>query len=589
MILQALAGYYSRIAEIGGGDVAPEGFERKEIPFLIEIDGEGNFVDLRDTRDGAEKKKQGRVFTVPKGVKKASGIAANFLWDTPNYVLGIPKHGAEKNLKKDPKEVARLQKECFVRKIEDTFSGSPADEGIQAAMTFLRQKEYPELFAHPSWKEVLESAPNLSFKLSSDIGLICERPAVVTALTSNGEDENPTEHNQTCLVSGNNDKPVRLHTAIKGVWGAQSSGANIVSFNLDAFRSFNKKQGLNSPVGKKAEFAYTTALNTLLHKDSRQRIQVGDCSTVFWAENRHEIEDTFFELFGMPAKENPDQLNQAVRSLYAAPQSGTPPLEEDMTRFFVLGLAPNSARIAIRFWHAGTVGETARHIRQHFDDCAITHGPNQPEHLSLFRLLISTAIQGESKHIPPNMAGDVMKAILAGTPYPRSLLAATVNRIKAEQSKKDQNGKSLQNVSYPRAAFIKALLTRDSRINTNEKEKELTMALDPSNTNPAYRLGRLFAVLEKIQEEANPGINATIRDRFYGAASGTPVTAFPQLMKLKNHHLSKLESRGRAINLEKIVCEIMDGIDDFPTHLKLQDQGRFAVGYYHQRQDFFKK
>ena len=115
------------------------------------------------------------------------------------------------------------------------------------------------------------------------------------------------------------------------------------------------------------------------------------------------------------------------------------------------------------------------------------------------------------------------------------------------------------------------------------------MALDVTNTNPGYRLGRLFAVLEKIQEEASPGINATIRDRFYGSASGTPVAAFPHLMKLKNHHLAKLENRGRAVNLEKIVGEIMDGLDDFPTHLSLQDQGRFAVGYYHQRQDFFKK
>ena len=587
MILQALAGYYRRMAEEGSRDVAPEGFEKKEIPFLIVIDKAGNFVDLSDTRDGSGKKKQGRVFTVPKGVKKASGIAANLLWDTPNYVLGFPKIDTKKETKKDPVETARQQKEAFSRKITEELPNALTDEGIKAVLAFLGRGAYPELEAHPLWQDIAEGGPVLTFRLSDDVGLICERPLVLAALNSNGHAGEAQSFGQVCLVSGAKDEPVRLHTAIKGVWGAQSSGANIVSFNLGAFRSFGKEQGMNAPVGKQAEFAYTTALNTLLLKGSRQRIQVGDSSTVFWSERQNLMEDIFADLFGEPAKENPDQLNQAVRSLYAAPRAGTPPLEDDLTPFFVLGLAPNAARIAVRFWHAGTVGETARHICQHFDDCALIHGPSQPEHLSLFRLLVSTATQSDAKNIPPNLAGDIMKAILAGTPYPRTLLAAVVNRIRAEQSKKDQNGKSLQNVTYPRASLIKALLVRESRYYKNTK-KEVGMALDASNINPGYRLGRLFAVLEKIQEEANPGINATIRDRFYGAASGTPVAAFPHLMKLKNHHLAKLENRGRAVNLEKIVGEIMDGLDDFPTHLSLQDQGRFAVGYYHQRQDLFK-
>lgn len=577
MILQALTGYYTRLAEENRHAVAPEGFERREIPFVIEISEEGDLVTILDTRDGTGKNKRGRIFTVPKGVKKTSGIASNLLWDTPNYVLGIPRKEAKKESKKDPAALAHEQKKCFMEKIEKSLPGVLSDPGIRAVLAFLKRSEYPDLFAHPSWEEVADSGAVLSFKLASDNCLVCERPAVLEELSTSITATGKSDSRQVCLVTGLKDDPTRLHTAIKGVWGAQTSGANIVSFNLDAFRSYGKEQGLNAPVGKKAEFAYTTALNTLLRKDSRQRLQVGDCSTVFWAEQSNTIEDLFAELFGEPAKENPEQLTQAVRALYAAPHAGAPPLDQDLTPFFVLGLAPNAARIAIRFWHAGTVGETARHIRRHFEDCAIIHGPNQPEYLSLFRLLVSTAPQGKSENIVPNLAGEFMKAILAGTPYPQTLLSSAVRRCRAERE-----------IGYPRAALIKAVLTRTSRY-YKSTEQEVGMALDITNTNPGYRLGRLFAVLEKIQEEASPGINATIRDRFYGAASGTPVAAFPHLMKLKNHHLSKLENRGRAVNLEKIVGEIMEGINDFPTHLSLQDQGRFAVGYYHQRQDFFKK
>lgn len=588
MILQALAGYYQRMAEEGDDNIAQDGFEKKEIPFLIILDRQGAFVDLQDTREGDGKKKHSRTFMVPKGVKKTSGIAANFLWDTPNYVIGVPKLDAKKDAEVQQKR-ALEQQERFIEVIRERFPEPVEDEGVRAVLAFLEQEDYASLFAHPSWKEIAESGPNITFKLESDSGLVCQRGAVINAVSgiaNTGGSE--AGERQTCLVTGEDDVPVRLHSSIKGVWGAQSSGANIVSFNLGAFCSYGKGQGLNAPVGKKAEFAYTTALNNLLLKGSRQRLQVGDCSTVFWAEKKSQMEDVFADLFGEPAKENPDQLNAAVQSLFEAPKTGAPPLEDDYTRFYVLGLAPNAARIAVRFWQASTVGETAHNIKRHFEDCDIIHGPNQPLHLSLFRLLVSTAVQGKSENIPPNLAGDFMKAILAGTPYPKSALVAVINRTKAEQSKKDQNGKSVQNVTYPRAALIKALLTRETRY-YKKSEKEVGMSLDSGNTNVGYRIGRLFAVLEKIQEEASPGISATIRDRFYGAASSTPVTAFPHLMKLKNHHLAKLENRGRAVNLEKLIGEIMDGVTDFPSHLSLQDQGRFAVGYYHQRQDFFTK
>ncbi|MFH0765143.1 MAG: type I-C CRISPR-associated protein Cas8c/Csd1, partial [Calditrichota bacterium] len=357
----------------------------------------------------------------------------------------------------------------------------------------------------------------------------------------------------------------------------QSSGANIVSFNLDAFNSYAKTQGYNAPVGKKAEFAYTTALNTLLAKDSHQRLQVGDTSTVFWAARENPMENLYTDFFGEKVEVKSIQDNESLKALYNAPQSGAPPLQEDLTPFYVLGLSPNAARIAARFWYDGTVGEVAKNIRQYFDDTAIVHSPWEPEHLSLFRLLVSTAVQGKSENIQPNLAGDIMESILTGTPYPQTLLGAAVRRIHAEHE-----------INYPRVALIKAVLCRDARF-YKKTEKEVGMSLDTENTNPGYRLGRLFAVLERVQERARPNLNATIRERFYGSASSTPVVAFPHLLKLKNYHIAKLENKGEAVNFEKRLGEILDGLTDFPAHLCLADQCRFAIGYYHERQSFFIK
>ena len=463
------------------------------------------------------------------------------------------------------------QHAAFRARLEALPEDALYDAGIQAILAFLNNIDLKQLEPLPAWPDILAINPVMTFRLHGDVELVCQRPTVVaaTALTTNDPPDG------ICLVSGNPMAIERLHPSIKGVWGAQTSGANIVSFNLDAFNSYGKARGANAPVGKPATFAYTTALNHLLTRDSRQRIQVGDASTVFWAEQANDLETALPDLFGEPPKDDPNRGTDALKVLYQAVQSGKFTQGSALDRFHVLGLAPNAARISIRFWETATALDLAKRIARHFDDIKIARAPHDPEHLSLFRLLTSLAVQGKADNIPPNLGGDVMRAILEGQLYPAPLLILAVLRCRAEQKP-----------TYARAAVIKASLNRIVRRAHNEKE--FMVMLDPTNTHPAYLLGRLFATLEKIQEEASPGLNATIRDRYYGAASSTPVAVFTTLLRLHNHHLGKL-SKGRAVQMERLVGEIMGGLDDFPRILALPDQGRFALGYYHQRQAFFTK
>lgn len=577
MILQALNDYYQRRQRSSNPrDRLPAfGLEEKEIPFVIEIDAKGRLVNLADTRTIEGKKKIGQRFLVPQGVKKTSGVAANLLWDTAEYVLGVDTKGK-------PERVAE-QHAAFRTRIEALPEESLSDTGIQAILAFLKNIDLKHFEILPVWPDILAVNPVMTFRLHGDVELVCQRPAIVAA-TAETSDETP---DGICLVSGSPMAIERLHPAIKGVWGAQTSGANIVSFNLDAFNSYGKARGANAPLGKPATFAYTTALNHLLARDSRQRIQVGDASTVFWSEQANDLETALPDLFGEPPKDDPNRGTDALKVLYQAVQSGKFTKGSANDRFHVLGLAPNAARIAIRFWETATALDFAKRIARHFDDIKIARAPHDPEHLSLFRLLTSLAVQGKADNIPPNLGGEVMRAILEGLPYPSQLLNLSIQRCRAEQAKKNERtGKPVNNVSYARAAVIKASLNR--LIRRTHNEKEFMVMLDPTNTHPAYLLGRLFATLEKIQEEASPGLNATIRDRYYGAASSTPVAVFTTLLRLHNHHLGKL-SKGRAVQMERLVGEIMGGLDDFPRILMLPEQGRFALGYYHQRQAFFTK
>lgn len=565
MILQALYDYYRR--KQSDPDPARRlprfGFEDKEIPFVIELDAEGRLLGLKDTRRQEGKKKFAERFLVPQGVKKTSGVAANLLWDSAEYALGVDTKGK-------PERVAQQHAEFRRRIAALTAQDDPGIRGVQA---FLDREPIAALQSQQVWAEILETNPVISFRLYPDTDLVCQRPGVVDAQLDEAAGEEAI-----CLVTGDPAPPERLHNAIKGVWGAQTSGANIVSFNLDAFRSFGKEQGANAPVGAEAAFAYTTALNHLLAKGSRQRVQVGDASTVFWAQQGDQMEDVFAMLFG--DADDPDARVEAVRGVYEAVRSGKYAPDRDDPKFFVLGLAPNAARIGIRFWHGAPLSEIARRVTLWFDDLKLRGGPNDAEYPSLFRLLTAIAVQRKADNVPPRLGGDIMRAILDGGPFPATWLNLAVQRCRAEQQ-----------VSHLRAAAIKASLnrlarSRDSR--TPIHDEEYLPVLDTENRNTAYRLGRLFAALERIQETANPGLNATIRDRYYGAASSTPVAVFTTLLRLKNAHLKKLPT-ARVVGFEKLLGEILGQIEDFPKHLALPDQGRFALGYYHQRQAFYIK
>lgn len=588
MILQALDAYYRRKqADPDPAKRLPaDGLEDKEIPFVLELDASGTLLDITDTRRLEGKKKIGQRFLVPQGVKKTSGVAANLLWDNAEYVLGVPDSKKLDESRKKNKEADYLQRliemrAAFRSRIAALPDTAQDDAGAQAVLAFLDTLDVSALERFPAFSEVQASNPVLSFRLSGDLGLVCQRAAVVGAASASSE----AAPDGICLVRNEAAAIERLHPAIKGVWGAQTSGANIVSVNnknesgnnsgqTPAFASYGKQQGFTSPVGKAAVFAYTTALNHLL--SSKQRIQVGDASTVFWAEEDHSLESAIPDLFGESPKDDPDRNVRAVEALFSAIHTGKFATGGPDTRFHVLGLAPNAARIAIRFWETATAAELAQRIKQHFDDINIVHAEYEPRYLSLFRLLTGVALLNKADNIPPNLGGEVMRAILEGLPYPAQLLNQAVIRSRAEQKP-----------TYARAAVIKASLNRHIRTRKTP-EKEFLPMLDPENINPAYRLGRLFATLEKIQEEANPGLNATIRDRYFGAASSTPVSVFTTLLRLKNHHLGKL-SPGRATQMEKLTGEILGAVTDFPRLLALPDQGRFALGYYHQRQAFFTK
>ena len=593
MILQELVRYYDRKSR--DPDPAQRlpslGLEDKDIPFIIELAADGGVVQLRDTRSLEVKKLRAQSFLVPQGVKKTSGVAANLLWDSAAYVIGLEK------ARKGKAEVTPHA--AFRARIDALPQAAQTDAGLQAVLAALDRADWSVLRAHPAWAEIQETNPVMSFQLTGDVDLVCQRPAVAAAALPVADAD---ARSGLCLVEGVTAPIQRLHSAIKGVWGAQSSGANIVSFNARSFESYGKtdRQGENAPVGERAAFAYTTALNHLLAKDSRNRVQVGDASTVFWADapSQFDSEFTLADFFG-ETKDDPDRGVRAVQALHQALASGQLPVGERDAQFFVLGLAPNAARISVRFWMRAPLAELAPRICAWFEDLAIDHAPGESEFPMLVPLLAASCAPSKDRkngdlQRNPSLVGSVIRGVLSGAPLPASWLNGLVERCRAEQARKREDGKPAANVSYYRAASVKAILNRSIRFQ-GSKEREFTVALDPDNTNVAYRLGRLFATYERVQSDAaGRELNKTIRDAYFGAAMGTPASVFPRLEVLNGHHLRSLrrDKSGLAVKRDKLLAEITWGLDAriaYPRTMPLHEQGRFALGYYHQRQAFFMR
>lgn len=579
MILQALNNYYQRMLDDPDAEMPVFGTSVENVSFALVLGEDGSLRNVEDLREGSGKKLKGRKMPVPAAVTRTSGVKANFIWDKAAYIFGADADGStEKNRERFKAFCELLTKVC----------GDLGDAGFMAVYRFLQSWNAEQSVENVSnfidWEEVCNA--NLVFRLDGTPGFIHDRPEVHRCWIEYGQASSDAPQGQ-CLISGEENTPLaRVHTPIKGVRGGQTSGGYIVSYNASAFVSYKQDK---VSVAETSAFAYTTALNALLSGSSRQKVTIGDTTYVFWAERESSLEPLFPSLFDVPGEEGTEDLAQndqqtasQIRGLLQAIRDGRrpndflPDLDTDV-RFYILGLAPNAARLAIRFWATDTLGNLLNRVSRHYAELAIVRQyDSEPEFPPLWRLLVQTATLGKSENISPVLAGGITRAMLTGCPYPQSLLPVVLDRIRAEQ-----------NVTYYRAALLKAYLLR------NTKMKEVPVSFDPERTDQPYLLGRLFAVIEKAQEEAVPGTNATVKDRYLAAASATPGLVFHLLLKNQTNHIAKLrkdlEKKGRAIYLERMTQDIIARFDDYPKTQSPEQQGLFMIGYYHQRKDFFTK
>lgn len=604
MILKALYDYYQRKLKLG--EIAPLGFEDVNIRFVVVIDKNGNFSSLEDKQ--TDKQFKGRVYRIPKGVDKSSDIQANLLWGKADYVFGYVDEDAIRkkfenengvDVEKKIAEAIKRAKErspklvkAFLDRVDDLIAKYPSNAEFALVKKFL---ELPDCFNYIKQTEEWDKCKNkgscnITFRIAGNNELVSSfTNKDLFEYVQNGIVPKEGERQDyVCLITGRKTTPIRTHSKVPS-----GSKTSLVSFQSDSgFDSYNKQQGYNAPVSKEAELSYITALNSLYNSPfNNVKIKNCNCNILFWSDSGNpDVSNSLAALFGLePTKDNPDAFVISLKKLINSIKTGKRVIPENH-RFYVLGLeAANQSRLFARFFINDTESVIGERIFLHFSDFDIVENLKCNSLLSVNNILSAVSQSGRTKNNLSHIEGALISAIFSGGMYPRFLQLQCINRIQVDRKKPKTKKEESEKKDFERirAAVLKAYLNRKNRI-LNNKEREIKVSLDIENKNVGYLCGRLFAVLERVQETALKNLNATIVDRFYGSASSTPMLVFGKLIDLSNHHLSKIPDS--VVFFRKAIGEIMDKMpaSGFPSHLSLDEQSRFAIGYYHQKQEFFK-
>lgn len=601
MILQSLYRYYHILLDDPQTEIAPFGYSAENVRFALNISADGDLLDVlplyEQVQRGKKTNEVPRRMTVPARVERTVNIAANFLWDNAVYALGLSDRGTT---------YSRKRFAAFRAHNLELLEKANSD-AASATLSFLAKydpevgQQHPAIIAR---RDDLLKGGNLVFLFEGKY--VHDDPAI-SQVWEDYVQEQDAEWMQ-CLVTGDIAPVERLHASLKGVRGGQPSGTTLVGFNASAYESYNRSQGQNSPVSKKATFAYTTALNYLLSDaNPNKKLYLGDATVVYWAESANRAyESAFISIFDPTYEEDEDTAQQEARKQTEATLAKVvdkvrrvqpidldallADLGDENPRFYILGLAPNVSRVSVRFFITDPFDKIARNIMAHYEDLAIVkEWEGQPTYITVRHILNETiSKKSRDKGASPLLAGVVFRAILTNTPYPAALFYALINRIRADM---DDRSAGISKINYVRAAAIKAYLLRKYRYQSQNPFKEiLTMALSEESTNPAYLLGRLFAVLEKVQQDAIPNVKATIKDRYFTSACASPASVFPILLRLSQHHIAKAEyGYARERQIQDIMNQLDIDQNPIPSRLTLDEQGVFILGYYHQRAAIYTK